>query len=321
MLETIKNFPKQFAYRPEIKNADKLKPAGSYIVLGLGGSHLAADLLAEYQPEKDIIVYSDYGLNLPEKVLQNSLIIASSYSGNTEEVIDGFQIALEKKLNVAAVTVGGKLLELAQKNNLPYIQLPDMNIQPRSALGLSLKAILKLLGDEKTYAQTETLAESLKPEELRAAGQELARKLKSHVPIIYSSRRKYSLAYNWKIKFNETAKIPAFANALPELNHNEMTGFDAISSTKSLSEKFYFIFLKDSKYDHPKVVKRMEILEKLYRARGHRVEVLELSGLNHFHKIFSSLTLADWTAFYLAQDYGVDPEEVPMVEEFKKLIA
>ena len=106
---------------------------------------------------------------------------------------------------------------------------------------------------------------------------------------------------------------------MPELNHNEMTGLDVVDSTRALSQNFYFLFLKD-KYDHPQVTKRMEVMEKLYKGRGLKVETIELSGQDHFHKIFSSLLLADWTSYFLAISYGVDSENVPMVEEFKKLI-
>src|SRR3989344_3197261 len=108
MEEAIKNFPQQFLYEPEILNGDKLAKKDIALVLGMGGSHLAADLIAAYRPDVDIIVHSDYGLPFPETVLQNALIIASSYSGNTEEVLDGLRIAIEKGLPTAAIAIGGK---------------------------------------------------------------------------------------------------------------------------------------------------------------------------------------------------------------------
>ncbi|MBI2506768.1 MAG: bifunctional phosphoglucose/phosphomannose isomerase, partial [Candidatus Colwellbacteria bacterium] len=139
------------------------------------------------------------------------------------------------------------------------------------------------------------------------------------IPIIYSSRRNIALAYNWKIKFNETGKAPAFYNTFPELNHNEMTGFDVQETTRELSDKMFFIFLKDED-DHPKITKRMEVLERLYRDRKLSVAVVSLEGNSKMEKIFNSLTLADWTAYYTAKRYNVEPEQVPMVEEFKKLL-
>lgn len=320
MYEAIKNFNKQFLYEPEIKNQENLTKKSSFVVIGMGGSALAPLLLKTWKPESDIIIHRDYGLpETPEK-LKNKLIILSSYSGNTEEVIDAFLEAKENNLDMAVITVSGKLLSLAKENNTPYIELPNTGIQPRMALGFSMKAFLKLVGEESELKNISKLAESLNPTYFEENGKILAQKLKNYVPVIYASNHNSSLAYNWKIKLNETGKIPAFYNVLPELNHNEMTGFDAKDSTKELSNKFYFIILKDTG-DNPKILKRMEVLEKLYKDRGLKVETIELKGKDTWHKIFSSLLLADWTAYYTALEYGLEPEQVPMVEEFKKLIS
>lgn len=321
MYEAIKNFASQFTYEPKIENADVLKPATKFLVVGMGGSHLAADLLKVRYPGFDVIVSQDYELPaLPEKALKNRLIILSSYSGNTEEVLSAFKEAKAKNLSAAVVSIGGKLLELAQKHKLPYIQMPDTGIQPRSALGFNLIALLKLMNQPRAIAEANQLSSTLKPVEFENQGRELSKRLKSFVPVIYSSLRNLPIAYNWKIKFNETGKIPAFYNVFSELNHNEMTGFDAKDTTKTLSKNFYFILLEDES-DHPQIKKRMQILAKLYRERNLKVDFVKLINSNNgFYKIFSSLTLADWTAFHTAKSYGVEPEQVPMVEEFKKLI-
>ena len=327
MKKAIENFAKQFKYNPKIENKGNLKKKKQVIVLGMGGSHLAADLIVGLNEKYNIIVHSDYGLpNISNKELAKSLIIASSYSGNTEEVIDGLNKALEQNLNIAVITTGGKLLEIAKAKNLPYIQMPDDNIQPRSALGYSLRALLKLIGMREEFKQAGELSArggpvlGGKPADYEQTGKELASKLKGRVPVIYASQKNKAIAYNWKIKFNETGKIPAFYNILPELNHNEMTGLDVKDSSRELSEKFYFIFLQDVN-DDARNVKRMEILKKLYQDRGLPVKVIEMTGDNYFAKIFKSLILADWTAFYTAEQYGLEPEQVPMVEEFKKLMA
>ena len=147
----------------------------------------------------------------------------------------------------------------------------------------------------------------------------MAKKLKNYIPSIYSSTKNSNITYNWKIKFNENTKIPAFYNAIPELNHNEMNGFDYVDDTKKLSSKFFFIFLNDKK-DHKKNIKRMNILSKLYKNRKFKIINIELSGKTITEKIFSNLLLADWTSYFLALEYNVNPEQVPMVEEFKNLI-
>lgn len=318
--DAIKHFAEQFAWEPKIENPAALEKRNVHIVAGMGGSNLATGLVRTWNPNLRIAIHRDYGLPpLPESVLNESLLIASSYSGNTEEPIDAFEKAGDRKLPRAAIAVGGKLLDLAKKEEAPYIRIPDTGIQPRSALGFSFKALLKMMGEENALKETSGLAHTLVPADYESKGRLLAERLKGFVPIIYSSGRNRAIAYNWKIKFNEGAKIPAFWNVFPELNHNEMTGFDATGPAKELSRAFCFIFLRDAG-DHPRVLKRMEVTERLYRERGLPVELAELRGENVFHKIFSSLVLADWAAYHLALLSGADPEEVPMVEEFKKLI-
>jgi len=320
MYESIKNFNKQFSYEPEIKNSEKFIIKKEFIVVGMGGSALAPLLLKTYKPEINILIHKDYGLpKISIEKLKNKTIILSSYSGNTEEVVDALEEARSKNLDMIVITVGGKLLALAKENNIPYIELPNTGIQPRMALGLSTKAFLKVIGQGSELEKINQLASTLSPSSYEEEGKKLAQKIKNYVPVIYSSASNLSIVYNWKIKLNETGKIPAFYNILPELNHNEMTGFDVSDSTKELSNKFYFIILKDLG-DNPKIIKRMSILEKLYKDRKLNIKIIEIKGENNWFKIFSSLILADWTAYYTALEYGLEPEQVPMVEEFKKLI-
>ncbi len=316
----IKEFPKQFEYVPTVENENKLKKYSRFIVLGMGGSNLASDLLKVANPNLNIKSHRNYGLpEIESKFSKETLIIANSYSGNTEETLDGFKSAMRKDLPVAAIATGGKLIEMARKFKKPYIQLPDNAVQPRASLGLQIKALIRLVRDNNLTKEATALSKLLKSYELERVGRAFAKKLKDNVPIIYSSETNLPIAYNWKIKLNETAKMPAFINKFPELNHNEMTGFDVKESTAHLSKNFYFIFLKDMN-DHPKVIKRMNITERLYRERGLPVEPMILGGKNTLYKIFSSLLLADWTSYHLAEQYNVDPEKVPMVEEFKKLV-
>lgn len=314
----IKDFNKQFEYKPTVENSGKLRKFKKFVVVGMGGSHLAADILKSWRPELDLVIWSNYGLP-PLKDLRDRLIIASSYSGRTEETIDAFAEAKRSRLRIAAISAGGKLIALAQKYKIPCVKLPDSKLQPRLALGLSFKALLALTGDKNALAEADALAGELHPLRQEAAGKALAKRLYGSVPVIYASLRNAAVALNWKVKLNETGKIPAFSNVLPELNHNEMTGFDAKQKTADLSKSFHFIFLKDAEDDR-RIVKRMNILEKLYCDRGFRVEVFFLQGKSRLQKIFSSLILADWTAYHTAKLYGVEPEQVPMVEEFKNLI-
>lgn len=319
MEQAIRDFAKQFQYKPEIINGEKLADSyENYVICGMGGSHLATGILKTYKPGINLYVHRDYDLPpYDESFLKNSLLIASSYSGNTEEVISFLEAGHSKGYSVAVIATGGKLIDFAKENNLPYIQMPDTGIQPRSALGYSLLSMAKMVNEASCCGELESLALTLKPENFEEQGKELAGELKGKLPIIYSSNKNLAIAYNWKIKMNETGKIPAFYNLFPELNHNEMQGMDVDSNTEDIFKNFHFIFIKDSA-DHERIQKRMDITEKLYQEKGLAVTSLYLEGENVFEKIFNSLILADWIALNIAKSNGRNPEEVPMVENFKK---
>lgn len=334
MHQAIKDFRKQFLFKPKIMNVSRWRRAQlgrrrRFVVCGMGGSGLAAKLFKVWRPEILLVVHQSYGLPvLPPSDWRDALVILSSYSGNTEEVLDAFREAQRRRLLMAALTTGGKLLALAKGSGLPYIQMPSTGIQPRMATGLNFISLLKFFSQAAALREIKNLAPALEAwqNSTMRAGQQLAEKLRDRVPIIYASDRNGPLAENWKIKFNETGKVPAFYNILPEMNHNEMTGFDLAPSTAALSQKFAFVFLKDAS-DHERVRRRMAILREVLAKR--KLPVVEIAlamkgasrgGIDSLAKIFSTLLIADWAAYFLAQYYGVEATEVPMVEEFKKAL-
>ncbi|MBI2483406.1 hypothetical protein HYV74_04510 [Candidatus Uhrbacteria bacterium] len=316
----IRAFPNQFLYQPQVGNEDRLDRRSGVIVAGMGGSALAPELLRLRRPELDLLAHRNYGL--PHMVSGRESqywCIASSYSGNTEETLDALQRAEEMQMPIAVIAVGGVLLDRAIAEHIPYVQLPDTGIQPRSALGLSTIALVTLLGDRVVCDELHQLPTQLRVEQAEADGRALAMRLRGKIPIIISSQDNAPVGYNWKIKCNETGKIPAFASVLPELNHNEMTGFDAMTATRGLVESFVAVFLQDVT-DHPRVRRRMEVCADLYAERGMGVERVEMQGASLWQRVFQSLLLADWTAFAIAEANGAEAEQVPMVEDFKRRI-
>ncbi len=319
MLEQIiRDFPKQFEFEPVVENVDKLGSFSKFVCCAMGGSNHATDLLRSWKASVDVLVHRDYGLTGISDT-SDRLIICNSYSGNTEEPIDGFEVARVQGLPLAAIATGGSLLEIAQTAGVPYIQIPPTRIPPRSSLGYMFMALLKLMGDEADLKQARTLSTTLQPEAFEPLGQQLADKLLNTVPVIYASHRNWAIVNNWKIKFNENTKIPAFMNTFPELNHNEMNAFDKTETTEALRRPFHFVFLTDDE-DDPRIQRRMAVTADLYRQRGLSVEMVPITGQSRLEKMFNSLLLADWVTCILARRYGFDPEPVPMVEEFKKLI-
>lgn len=320
MRSAILSFPKQFFFEPAVGNAGRLGSHGRFLVAGMGGSHLSADLLLCGDPSLPITVWSDYSLPyLDNDEKKRTLVIASSYSGNTEETLDAYATAQRIGMDVAVVAVGGQLLEQACQDGVPYVTLPDASIQPRMALGFSALALLKILGAEKVMASLFSLAKILHPADEEEAGRTLAAELAGKIPVFYSSQKNRAVAMNWKIKSNETGKIPAFCHVLPEMNHNEMTGFDATEKSRVLSSLFHLVLLRDPS-DDTRVQRRMDVMEAMLGKRGLPFASVVLSGQDVWQKIFRSLMMADWFALATAESNGAEPEQVHMVEKFKRLM-
>lgn len=290
---------------------------------------MAGDLLRVTNNELPITIWRDYALpseappanwraGLAKEGAADTLIITCSYSGNTEETVSSFLEASKRRLPLAVITTGGKLLEFAHQHQTPYIQLPDTGIQPRMATGYMIKALAAVTGLKQTSKELFQLSTLLDADAAEAKGENLARCLRGKLPIIYASNKNLPIAYTWKIKFNETAKVPAFFNVFPELNHNEMTGFDNCTK-EGVTHSLHFIFLEDPN-DDPRILKRMRVTKQLLKTRGFPTSHILLPTSNLWHKIFQTLLVADFAAYYLAKHYGHDPEQVPMVEEFKKSI-
>lgn len=314
MEQSIINFNKQFEYDPIIRDVEKLKSNYKhYIICGMGGSHLAAGILKMARPGIELYVHRDY--NLPpfdEEFLKNSLLIASSHSGNTEEVISFLKLALLKGYDTAIITTGGQLFELAVSEQIPHIIIPDEDIEPRLALGYSALALAEILGEKDLVKELSSLTKKINPKELKKEADSISNSIDLKIPVIYASNKNLQIAYNWKIKFNETAKTPAFYNIFPELNHNEMQSFD----DESNNDKFHFIFIHDAD-DFERVEKRMTITSEMLEQRGYMVTNLELFGSSTLEKIFNNLLIADWVALNIANLKNKNPQAVLMIEDFK----
>ena len=321
MIEALKSFAMQLSFEPQIINAEKLIRDQQLVVCGMGGSHLSADTYALLSPLNIRAIHSDYGLpDLVDEVARRCTYVMSSYSGNTEEILESYDAARTRGFAMCAMAVGGKLIERASADGIPYIQFPNLGLQPRAALGFGCVALAHFAADAAAILELKKLSTALAWESHDAAGTQLAAQLHGKTPIIYATRRNAAIAQNWKIKCNENAKIPAFWNIIPELNHNEITGFDAVDATRALSQQFFVILLRDDD-DHPNNLRRMDATQKMYEARGIGVITVAMTGTTRAEKIFNSLMRADWSSVRLGERYGVETEQVPMVEEFKKLIA
>ena len=321
--EVILNSVKQMNVAPEFYNQLNLnRRAFDKIVLcGMGGSAFIGDIFSflkqhSYAPlivKLPVFIYRSYGL--PNSADQNTLVVCVSYSGNTEEPLSAYEKARQNNLEIAAVACGGKLAELCQKNKTPWIKIPE-TLQPRFSTGYQLTALIKIfmaygLLDSAANNDLADLPQKVIPAQIELQAKSLCLNLNRKIPVIYSSDKNWALARIWKIKFNENAKIPAFWNVFPELNHNEMVGW-----TNALGP-FHFLFLKDPD-DLPRIQKRMQLTAEMLRQRGLNSNFITIGGSNPLEKLFWAMAFGDWLSYHLALFYGIDPTPVDMVEEFKK---
>lgn len=340
MYSAILNFPRFAREGVEIgRNSPSLSKgkARRIVVLGMGGSAIGGDLLRSYIqsfPEAggvDIHVSRGY---VPPQVDAKTTVVASSYSGNTEETLAAYDVTRGAGQTLV-VTTGGRLNELADENRDKKILLPG-GLQPRAALAYSFFPLLynlavrsELFGaevreeTERGIDEAIALLEKLtKKYSAGPAGSNpafaLAEKINGNVPVIYSaSDRLDTVNLRWRGQIQENAKHLAFGNLLPEMNHNEINGWQ---HPEEMVGKFFAIFLRD-RDDHPRVAARIDITRRIIAKSASGTQEIRSQGESLLARIFSLICLGDWTSYYLATLNGVDPMPVPVIENLKKQLA
>jgi glucose/mannose-6-phosphate isomerase len=323
MRRFLLEFPGQFEKALVFsKGAGVAGEFGSVIVSGMGGSALPGDLIRACLPGlgTPVIVSRDYGL--PKEAGENSLVFASSYSGNTEETLSAYKEARDRGMKIVGFCSGGMLEDLCKKDRTPCIIYPKERegFQPRFALGYAFTAMVMalhssgIIGDFSGDILGAGRFLEKNKKGMEREGSALAEKLAGRIPVIYSSEKLEGLARVWKINFNENAKMPAFYNCFPEMNHNEMVGYT------NPQGRFHALVLKD-RDDHPRILKRMDITSGLIKSRGVDVTLIDLVGGTLTQKVFSSIYLAGWASYCLALNQGTDPTPINMVEDLKKRLA
>ena len=297
-------------------------PFAEVLVAGMGGSWMAAALVADARLAR-VPVRLHRSYDLPEGLdRQRTLVIAYSFSGNTEECLSAYDSARKAGCALVGVSAGGQLQRRCQRDGVPHVRIPadPPTMQPRSATGYGVGIITALLdrcgiAAEGAVETVAALADSLRQfmPVARQRGTQVASELGPAVPVVYASPTYGTVARIWKIKFNENAKTPAFWNVLPELNHNEMIGWT------QLKGDFHLIFLSDPA-DDPRILARQEITREMLAAKGLKSTVVTIEGGGLAHRIFSTLLVGDWASYELAIAAGIDPSPVAMVEDFKRLL-
>jgi len=312
MLKVIEDFPQQCKTALELaKGMSVSGKIDKIVVAGMGGSAVGGDLLKAYIHNSNIPVFVVRDYKVPNFVDENTLVFAVSYSGNTEETISAYESAINKKAKSVAVTSGGKLGEMAKR----AIKIPS-GLQPRAALGYLFFPVLGVLVnsgviDVKGKEIEEMLDVLSKTDEFKGVGERIAKKIGARTPLIYASELLSATAYRWKTQFNENSKTAAFHHAFPEMNHNEIVGYQRINKSD-----FIAIFIRD-KDDNERIIKRMDITKEIISSRVD-VEEVFTKGEYLLSRIFSGIYYGDFASYYLALANKIDPTPVAVIENLKK---
>ncbi|MDD5448962.1 MAG: bifunctional phosphoglucose/phosphomannose isomerase [Actinomycetota bacterium] len=336
MLDVLAAFPEQMEEALEISSQgikiDSISSILSVVVLGMGGSGISGDvafsLLSNFGFELPFSTVKGY--RLPPFVRENALVIAVSYSGNTEETLTCFEEAMRRGAKVVAISSGGKLEELASDRGVPFYKIPA-GLQPRASIGYLSVPIISLIEQmELVKGLVAEIRQSIPMLRERSSeygfsnplasnpAKKLAKRILGSVPVIYGSEGLLSVAsMRWKAQFNENAKIPAFSNFFPELNHNETVGW---KNLEELCSKFHILILREEGA-HPRVEKRITITSELIADSVGEISDVFARGSNPTERFLDLVYLGDWTSVYLALLLGEDPTPVKRIEELKKKLA
>ena len=307
---------------------DRQQPIEQVVLAGMGGSSLAALLVQSWL--RSILpvpfeVVREY--HLPQYVGRSTLVIASSCSGNTEETLSCLEDATARGAQLAILTSGGKILERAKERDIAYVALPDRSqVEPRMTTIAQMRALTKLfehfgvLGGEY-YAQIAATSGWLEQETANWLGsvtldtnyaKQLALQAVGKSAMFYGGSLTAPLAYKWKISWNENAKNVAFWNAYPEFNHNEFMGW-----VSHPIEKPFAVFDLISSFEHPQVLKRFEVSDRLLSGKRPKANQIHLPGDSLIAQLLWGTILADFVSIYVAVLNGVNPTPVELIEKLK----
>jgi glucose/mannose-6-phosphate isomerase len=295
------------------------------VYAGVGGSALPA-LLAKSWPTLAVPLEIVRDYEIPFYVGEQTLFIAASYSGNTEETISALSQAEAKGAQIVVIDSGGKLEQLAVEKDHPYLKIPKAE-QPRYAVFSMFRATVDILSAvglvrvddvpgqfESVAAHVTEASKAWRPEVPTKdnPAKQLAQELMGRSVVIYASANLFAAAYKWKISCNENAKQVAWCNQLPEFNHNEFIGW-----SEQPRDKPYAVVDLRSNLDHPRIQKRFELSERLLSGMRPAPNIVDVQGNNHLEQLIWAVTFGDFVTLYLALLNGLDPAPVDLVEKLK----
>ncbi|MCF7805651.1 MAG: bifunctional phosphoglucose/phosphomannose isomerase [Candidatus Marinimicrobia bacterium] len=299
------------------------------VFCGMGGSAIGGDLIATYAAgELSVPMIVNRNYTLPGFVGEHSLVVISSYSGNTEETLSSLHMAEEAGAQIVGISSNGEVEQRFNSQGYPLISIPG-GMQPRAALGFSFIPMVRLFNQigllpgniETDIAETIATVKPLS-NKYQSAGEEntafaTAAKLINTVPIIYTTPELEVVGVRWKGQLAENAQMLAFQNRLPEMNHNEIMGWD---QQPEFMKTVSLIWLYDEEA-HPKVNRRREVTSELLRDYPQSEHTFSTEGTNRMSRLISLIHLGDWISLYAALLQEVDPTPVERISLLKSRLA
>lgn len=334
MFQKIAEFPEQLRKGWGIGESTKcnvdFKKIRHIVYTGMGGSAIAGDLIqAIHQEDLSIPMVVNRDYQIPHFVNAETLFIASSYSGNTEETLAASEKAIQRGARIICITSGGQLEQIVQKTGYPLFQMVS-GYPPRAALGFSLGLLLQIfyqLGIGKLSKKDMDAAASMLTEKDRIWHDmnhpdnrplQVAKQLFGKLPLIYASVNHLEfVGYRWKTQINENSNIHAFFQPFPEMNHNEIVGWENSDGKRDHFSNMIAVLLSDTE-DHPRILKRMQIFKTLMQEDDHQVIEIGGEGDSFFQRMLYLIHFGDWVSYYLAILNQVDPTEILKIDVFKQ---
>lgn len=317
----IAGFPQQLAEAIELGENNPISPNAqevrNVVITGLGGSGIGGRLVkALTSPRVPIDVINDY--DLPRFANEHTLVVVSSYSGNTEETVSVMEQALQKGCQVVAITSGGKVRAMCESNELQWIEIPGGN-PPRSQLGYSLVQqffILHAFGiidDHATELKNAVRLLNESQGSIKAKARTLAADLKGKMPVLYCSNTIEPVAIRWRQQINENSKMLCWHHVLPEMNHNELVGWELLPDDVAL------ILLRNNN-EHPRTSSRFDICRDIFNTAS-SVNEIWAEGNSKVEQAFYHIHLGDWASLYLAEENAVDPIDIKNIDYLKNALS
>jgi glucose/mannose-6-phosphate isomerase len=296
----------------------RLEPgdAAGVLACGMGGSAIGGDLAAAALGDRlTRPLLTVRGYELPSWATPEWTVLASSYSGDTEETLACFAAAEALGARRIVVSTGGALVDAARAAGVPVVGLPGI-LQPRAAVAYMFAVaaeVAALAGaGPRLHTEIDAAASFLeaRSDELRKRAAEIAARLGALAPVVYGANLTAPVARRWKTQVNENAKLPAFFAELPEADHNELCGWTGDAAG------FSAVLLEDSD-QHPRERRRFELTAETIAASGAEVVGIETVGETRVERLLWAVMLGDLVSVELAAARGVDPTPVEAIERFK----